>query len=81
MGEVRTKAVATTGTKVTPYQAKQAIDKLRSEVATLTRVVANQNEATAKDRREWEMFAQSIDRRTTPDGIDAAEMLTWLSTG
>ena len=66
---------------MTPYQTKQAIERLTAEVATLTRVVANQNEATAKVRREWVMFAQSIQRRTTSDGIDAAEMLTWLSTG
>ena len=66
---------------MTPYQTKQAIDKLRSEVATLTRVVANQNEATAKVRREWVMFAPSIARRTPPEGLDDAEMLTWLSTG
>jgi len=26
------------------------------------------------------MFVQELDRRTTPEGIDAAKMLTYLST-
>ena len=81
MGEVRTKAVATTGTKVTDHQTERAIAKLKEDMEMLGRVVAAQNESTATLRREWRMFAQSIQRRTTPDGIDAAEMLSYLSTG
>ena len=66
---------------MTDHQTERAIAKLKEDMEMLGRVVAAQNEVTAKVRREWVMFAQSIQRRTTPDGIDAAEMLTWLSTG
>ena len=66
---------------MTDHHAERAIAKLREDMETLGRVVAAQNESTATLRREWEMFAQSIERRTTREGIDAAKMLTWLSTG
>ena len=67
---------------MTEYQTQQAIEKLTKEVATLTRAVASQNEVAATVRREWRMFADEIARRVTPGaGIDAAKMLTYLSTG
>jgi len=68
----------------TPAQRLEAahirIDKLTDEVATLSRVLAAQNRATAGLQREWRMWADALRRIHTPEGIDAAKWLATLST-
>ena len=68
----------------TPAQRLEAahtrIDKLTDEVATLSRVLAAQNQATASIQREWRMWADALLRIHTPEGIDAAKGLAALST-
>jgi len=56
------------------------IDKLTDEVATLSRVLAAQNKATASIQREWRMWADALVRMHAPEGIDAAGRLATLST-
>jgi len=56
------------------------IDKLTDEVATLSRVLAAQNRATAGLQREWRMWADALLRIHTPEGIDASKLLATLST-
>ena len=68
----------------TPAQRLEAahtrIDKLTDEVATLSRVAAAQNQATASIQREWRMRSDALLRIHTPEGIDAAKWLATLST-
>jgi len=56
------------------------LDKLSAEVATLQRVLAAQNQATASLQREWRMWADALLRIHTPEGIDASKLLATLST-
>jgi len=56
------------------------IDKLTDEVATLQRVAAAQNQATASIQREWRMWSDALLRIHTPEGIDASKLLAALST-
>jgi len=68
----------------TPAQRRNAahtrIDKLTDEVATLGRVLAAQNQATAGLQREWRMWADALLRIHAPEGINAAKWLATLST-
>jgi len=69
----------------TPAQRLEAahtrIDKLTDEVATLSRVLAAQNQATASIQREWRMWADALLRIHTPEGIDAVKWLATLKDG
>jgi len=56
------------------------IDKLTDEVATLQKVLAAQNQATASIQREWRMWSDALLRIHAPEGIDAAKWLATLST-
>ena len=60
--------------------AHTRIDKLTDEVATLQKVLAAQNQATASIQREWRMWSDALLRIHTPEGIDAAKWLATLST-
>ena len=60
--------------------AHRQIDKLTDEVATLSRVLAAQNQAIASIRREWRMWADSLLRIHAPEGIDPSKWLATLST-
>jgi len=60
--------------------ADARMDKLTAEVATLQRVLAAQNEATASLQREWRMWSDALLRIHTPEGIDASKWLAALST-
>ena len=60
--------------------AHSRVDKLTDEVATLSRVLAAQNQATASIQREWRMWSDALLRIHTPEGIDAARSLASLST-
>ena len=60
--------------------AHTRMDKLTDEVATLSRVLAAQNQATASIQREWRMWSDALLRIHTPEGIDAAKWLATLST-
>ena len=53
--------------------ADARMDKLTAEVATLQRVLAAQNEATASLQREWRMWSDALLRIHSPEGIDAAK--------
>ena len=53
--------------------ADARMDKLTDEVATLSRVLAAQNQATASIQREWRMWSDALLRIHTPEGIDAAK--------
>ena len=53
--------------------AHRQIDKLTDEVATLSRVLAAQNQAIASIRREWRMWSDALLRIHTPEGIDASK--------
>jgi len=68
----------------TPEQRIRAadarMDKLSAEVATLQRVAAAQNQATASLRREWRMWSDALLRIHAPEGIDAAKWLATVST-
>jgi len=68
----------------TPAQRLEAahsrIDKLTDEVATLQKVLAAQNQATASIQREWRMWSDALLRIHTPEGIDPAKWLATLST-
>jgi len=68
----------------TPAQRLDAahtrIDKLTDEVATLSRVLAAQNQATVTLRREWRMWSDALLRIHTPEGLDPAKWLATLST-
>jgi len=68
----------------TPEQRIRAadtrLDKLTDEVATLSRVLAAQNQATASIQREWRMWSDALLRIHTPEGIDASKWLATLST-
>jgi len=68
----------------TPAQRLEAahsrIDKLTDEVATLQKVLAAQNQATASIQREWRMWSDALLRIHTPEGIDASKWLATLST-
>jgi len=68
----------------TPEQRIRAadvrMDKLTDEVATLSRVLAAQNKATASLQREWRMWADALLRIHAPEGIDASKLLATLST-
>ncbi len=61
----------------TPAQRLEAahtrIDKLTDEVATLSRVLAAQNQATASIQREWRMWSDALLRIHAPEGINAAK--------
>jgi len=60
--------------------AHRQIDKLTDEVATLSRVLAAQNQATASIQREWRMWSDALLRIHAPEGIDPAKWLATLST-
>lgn len=60
--------------------AHSRIDNLTDEVATLQKVAAAQNQATAAIQREWRMWSDALLRIHTPEGIDAAKWLATLST-
>jgi len=60
--------------------AHTRIDKLTDEVATLQKVLAAQNQATASLRREWSLFAEELTRAGSHRGIDAAALLADIST-
>jgi len=60
--------------------AHSRIDKLTDEVATLQKVLAAQNQATASIQREWRMWSDALLRIHAPEGIDAAKWLATLST-
>jgi len=60
--------------------AHTRIDKLTDEVATLQKVAAVQNQATASIRREWRMWSDALLRIHTPEGIDPSKWLATLST-
>ena len=68
----------------TPAQRLEAahtrIDKLTDEVATLSRLLAAQNQATASIQREGRMRSDALLKIHTPEGIDAAKWLATLST-
>jgi len=50
------------------------------EVATLSRVLAAQNQATVSIQREWRMWSDALLRMHVPEGIDASKWLATLST-
>jgi len=58
-------------------EADARMDKLSAEVATLQRVAAAQNQATAGLQREWRMWSDALLRIHAPEGINAAK---WLAT-
>ena len=60
--------------------AHSRIDKLTDEVATLSRVLAAQNQAIASIRREWRIWSDVLLRIHTPEGIDPSKWLATLST-
>jgi len=60
--------------------ANSRIDKLGAEVATLQKVLAAQNQATASLRREWSLFAEELTRAGSHRGVDASKSLATLST-
>jgi len=60
--------------------AHTRIDKLADEVATLSRVLAAQNQAIASIQREWRMWSDALLRIHTPEGIDPSKRLATLST-
>ena len=60
--------------------AHRQIDKLTDEVATLSRVLAAQNQAIASIRREWRIWSDVLLRIHTPEGIDPSKWLATLST-
>jgi len=60
--------------------AHSRIDKLTDEVATLSRVLAAQNQATVSLQREWRMWSDALLRIHAPEGIDAAKWLAAVST-
>jgi len=61
-------------------EADARMDALAAEVATLSRVLAAQNRATASIQREWQMWADALVRIHAPEGIDAAKWLATVST-
>jgi len=66
---------------MTPAQRLEGrVDKLTDEVATLQKVLAAQNRATASIQREWRMWADALVRMHAPEGIDASKLLATLST-
>jgi len=61
-------------------EADARMDKLSGEVATLQRVAAAQNQATASIQREWRMWSDVLLRIHVPEGIDVAKWLATIST-
>jgi len=61
-------------------EADARMDKLTDEVATLSRVLAAQNQAIASIKREWRMWSDTLLRIHAPEGIDAAKWLATVST-
>jgi len=60
--------------------AHTRIDKLTDEVATLQKVLAAQNQATASIQREWRIWSDALLRMHVPEGIDVAKWLATIST-
>ena len=60
--------------------AHRQIDKLTDEVATLSRVLAAQNQAIVSIQREWRIWSDALLRMHAPEGIDPAKWLATLST-
>jgi len=60
--------------------AHSRLDKLADEVATLSRVLAAQNQAIVSIQREWRIWSDALLRMHVPEGIDASKWLATLST-
>jgi len=60
--------------------AHRQIDKLTDEVATLSRVLAAQNQAIVSIQREWRMWSDALLRMHVPEGIDPSKWLATVST-
>jgi len=55
--------------------AHRHIEKLADEVATLSRVLAAQNQAIVSIQREWRIWSDALLRMHTPEGVDPAKWL------